>query len=137
MGSEMCIRDSLLAELESKFKLGVITNFTYAPAMEKILSSLGILEHLDVKVISHEVGWRKPHPEIFLTALRRLKIKPDEALFVGDDPKDDVVGAKKVGLTAALVFKPGNADKRFSEAEVSPDLKLQTVCEVKDILDMG
>lgn len=128
---------SLFEELKEQFKLGVVTNFTYAPAMREILSSIGVVNFLDVVVISQEVGWRKPHPEIFKAALKGLKVNPEEALLVGDDPHDDVAGAKKMGIKAVLVFKPGNADKRFSEGEVSPDFQLPSVCSLKNILGRG
>jgi putative hydrolase of the HAD superfamily/hydrolase len=55
----------------------------------------------DDVVISGEVGMRKPDPEIFLLAARRLDLKPDECVFV-DDLELNVDGARAVGMTAIL-----------------------------------
>ena len=52
-------------------------------------------------VISGEVGMRKPDPEIFLLAARRLDLKPRECVFV-DDLALNVEGARALGMTAIL-----------------------------------
>lgn len=52
-------------------------------------------------VISGEVGLRKPEPEIFLLAARRLDLKPGQCVFV-DDLELNVEGAKALGMTAVL-----------------------------------
>lgn len=52
-------------------------------------------------VISGEVGMRKPEPEIFLLAARRLDLKPDECVFI-DDLELNVDGARAVGMSGIL-----------------------------------
>lgn len=52
-------------------------------------------------VISGEVGLRKPEPEIFQLAARRLGLEPAECVFV-DDLQLNVDGARAVGMTAIL-----------------------------------
>ncbi|TDO47676.1 putative hydrolase of the HAD superfamily/hydrolase [Kribbella sp. VKM Ac-2571] len=52
-------------------------------------------------VISGEVGLRKPEPEIFELAARRLGLEPAECVFV-DDMQLNVDGARAVGMTAIL-----------------------------------
>ncbi|HHW45626.1 MAG TPA: HAD family hydrolase [Clostridiales bacterium] len=42
----------------------------------------------------------KPNPRIFEYALERLNLKPDEAIYVGDNIEYDIKGAKSAGLTA-------------------------------------
>ncbi len=128
---------SILVELKRDFKLGVVTNFTYAPTMRRILSNLKIVSHLEAVTISHEVGWRKPHPRIFEAALQALQVQPWEAMFVGDDPHDDIAGGKKAGLKTVLVFKPGNADKRVFEGDLPPDFQVESVCKLRDVLGRG
>jgi putative hydrolase of the HAD superfamily len=55
----------------------------------------------DDVVISGEVGLRKPEPEIFLLAARRLDLKPEQCVFI-DDLELNVDGARAVGMTALL-----------------------------------
>ncbi|GAB4495982.1 MAG: HAD-IIA family hydrolase [Anaerolineales bacterium] len=46
----------------------------------------------------------KPMPPIFLTALQRLNLRPQQALMVGDRLETDIAGAQQVGLRSALVL---------------------------------
>lgn len=57
-----------------------------------------IAEHFDDRVISGEVGLRKPDPEIFLLAADRLGVAPDGCAFV-DDAEPNVVAAEELGMT--------------------------------------
>ncbi|MHC1589725.1 MAG: HAD family hydrolase [Candidatus Hecatellaceae archaeon] len=131
-----CLRN-VMESLKPAFKLGVVTNFTYAPAMREILSKIGVLDLLDAVTISHEVGWRKPHPKIFQSALKAAKAEARETVFVGDDPYDDVAGARKAGIFSVLVEKPGNTGKISPRREEKPDLRLPSICSLKDFLGRG
>jgi putative hydrolase of the HAD superfamily len=50
--------------------------------------------------VSEDVGFSKPHPEIFKIALSRFGIEARETLFVGDSWSADIVGAINVGISA-------------------------------------
>ena len=54
-------------------KLGLISNFTYAPAIHASLRKLGISKFFDAIVVSEEIGWRKPHKRIFQSALKKTQ----------------------------------------------------------------
>lgn len=45
------------------------------------------------------IGKVKPHPEAFKYALEILRVKPEEALFIGDKIDDDYKGAEEAGIT--------------------------------------
>jgi len=98
---------SLLARLAPCFRLGIVSNFDYAPTAHWILEREGIAPLFDAVVISEEVGWRKPKPIIFEVALARLQVSPQEALFVGDRADIDVLGAKQAGLAVAWLNHEG------------------------------
>ncbi|MBI4258095.1 MAG: HAD family hydrolase, partial [Thaumarchaeota archaeon] len=87
----------------TRFRLGVVTNFTYAPVVHKVMQRLGIDGYFQTIVISDEVGYRKPHPKMFEAALQALAAEPAEAVMVGNDPLEDIGGAKSLGLGAVLV----------------------------------
>jgi len=59
---------------------------------------------------------RKPHPEIYADALRKLGVEARRALFVGDRVKEDIQGPKTLGMRAVLTREwrreedPGLAD---------------------------
>ena len=56
-------------------------------------------ELFDTVVISAEVGMHKPQPEIYRLAAERLRVDPEQCLFV-DDLKENCEGAEAVGMTA-------------------------------------
>lgn len=81
-------------------KLAVVSNFD--TRLRPLLDKLGILHLFDEVIVSAELGIEKPNPMIFETALRRLGVKPEEAIHVGDDRRNDVWGARDAGVTALL-----------------------------------
>ncbi len=81
--------------------LGMISNVVQD--MESVYTELGLQPYLAFKVTSSEVGCDKPQPEIFQAALKKARVKPEEALYVGDQYDLDIVGARGVGMTAVLI----------------------------------
>lgn len=59
------------------------------------LKSLQIEKYFDVILVSEWEGIKKPDPRIFNKALNILNVQPNEAIFVGDHPENDVLAAKK------------------------------------------
>jgi HAD superfamily hydrolase (TIGR01509 family) len=57
----------------------------------------GIEDHIDVWVLSYEIGVQKPDPAMFTTALERLGVAAADALMVGDCASRDG-GAASVGI---------------------------------------
>ena len=72
-----------------------------------LLERVGLLQAFDLVVDSALEGVRKPDPEIFWRACRRLDVPPGECLYAGDIPDVDVVGARAAGLGAALIDASG------------------------------
>ncbi len=96
----------VLAALRGRFRLGIVSN---GPSdLQRYKLKLFDLEHeFDPIVISGEVGIAKPDPKIFRYALELAKVSPSEALYVGDSPVYDIVGAKSVGMKMAWVNRNG------------------------------
>jgi HAD superfamily hydrolase (TIGR01509 family) len=81
--------------------LGVISNAD--GRIGAILERCGIAKLFDTVIDSHDVGVEKPDPRIFALALKRLDVRPDQALYVGDIYGIDVIGAERAGLSAVLL----------------------------------
>jgi HAD superfamily hydrolase (TIGR01549 family) len=64
---------------------------------------MGFAPHMDLIVTSALVGYEKPDPRTFHAALDPLGVLPGQALHVGDQALSDVVGAKAIGMHAALL----------------------------------
>ncbi len=84
--------------------VGLICNTGRAPGttLRKLLDRLGILGYFEATVFSDELGWRKPDQRIFLESARRLGALPANIVHVGDNPEDDVWGAKQAEMQALL-----------------------------------
>ena len=87
-------------------KLGVVTN-GFKDDVDEVLRRVGLEGAFDVTVGVDAVGKPKPHKEIFLYAVERLGILPQEALFVGDSLEMDYFGALGAGLKALLIDRKG------------------------------
>jgi len=86
-------------------RLAVVSNWD--GRLRRILEEHGLRPYFDAVVISAEVGWRKPHPEIFRRALAEAGAAPGEALHVGDSVGDDVDGARAAGIRPVLLDRRG------------------------------
>jgi len=124
---------ALLDALRSRYRLGVVSNFDYTPTARGILEREGIAGHFESIVVSDQVGWRKPKAVIFETALRRMAINPDEALFVGDRADIDVAGAQGVGMPAVWINPARTA---LPEGIQPPDFEIRDLRELGDILGL-
>ena len=90
--------EPLLASLkDAGLKLGVITDYTVG----KKLSALGFDKYWDVAVSADDMGHLKPEADAFLLAAEELKISPEQIIYVGNEYKYDIIGAKKAGMKAA------------------------------------
>jgi putative hydrolase of the HAD superfamily len=84
---------------------GVISD--WGTDLVDILHGLEISPHMEFVVVSASVGHGKPAPELFRAALARAGVRPHEALYVGDTYVLDVLGARAVGMHAALIDRDG------------------------------
>jgi HAD superfamily hydrolase (TIGR01509 family) len=90
----------LLPGLRKKYKLGIINNGTRL-TFPYFDAKLKLSETFDVILSSGAEGVRKPDPEIYLRASRRLGVVPRRCLFM-DDSKINIEGAIRVGMQTVL-----------------------------------
>ena len=111
---------------EQKRTIGLLTNVDRG--IDVICQELGVASYLDFTVTSGEVGAEKPQPPIFLKALELAKIKPDEAIHVGDQYKNDVMGARGVGINPILL------DRADYYPEITDCTRIRSLTEVTKYL---
>lgn len=91
-----------LDELRSMgVRLGIVSNWD--SRLPHVLQLHGLDGYFEAVAFSHDVGFEKPHPEIFRRALAKLGGNPREFLHVGDVASLDVEGARAAGIDAVLI----------------------------------
>jgi putative hydrolase of the HAD superfamily len=117
--------EAALVELGSTFRLAMVTNGLSDVQRDKIAQS-GIGSLFEMIVVSAELGFGKPNPEIYHYTLKRLGIAPDEAMMVGDNILRDVHGAQAVGIRGVWIGE----GRSPAGSNVVPDLSIETLAEL-------
>lgn len=96
-------------------RTGLITN--YDSRVRDVLASLGIDGLIDSVTASTLAGFAKPERAIFRTACESLGCRPEEAVHIGDDPEEDLLGAQAAGLSA-LLYDPNARFERLTTLRI-------------------
>ncbi|WP_458205828.1 HAD family hydrolase [Haladaptatus sp. NG-SE-30] len=95
----------LLTTLRREYRVGLLTNGPIVAQRGK-LDELGWECHFDATVVTGELEAGKPDVRAFEVLCDELDVTLAETVYVGDDPKMDVRGAKQAGMTAVQVLFP-------------------------------
>ena len=125
--------EEMVRRLRGRYRLGLISNFDHAPTGWAILKRFGLDTLLDVVVLSDAIGYRKPHPSLFRSALHTLGVGAQDTLFVGDTPEADISGPKALGIDAAWI---DNGSSVFPEGIPSPDYRIRRLSDLAQILSI-
>lgn len=71
------------------YVLGLITNGPTSSQWEKV-QKLSVGQFFDCILVSSDLPWEKPHPNIFYAACNYLNVKPEECVMVGDKIGTDI-----------------------------------------------
>ena len=92
----------------------------------------GLADSIDHIVTSHSLGWQKPHEEIYRRALTLAEVGPGEAVMVGDRLRQDVWGAKRLGMRGVLRRTSVGAPQE--KVDVEPDATVDDLTELPAVL---
>ncbi len=99
-------------------ELGIVSN-TFLPAevLDRHLAEEDLLAYFPQRLYSCQLGHRKPDRRIFQQGLEMIGLAPEETLFVGDTPKEDIRGASDVGMVTVLKDPTGRRRRRRPRAD--------------------
>ena len=111
--SRLCngARDLVRKVKLARMKTAIVSNNMHESTL-RILEQHGLREYFDQVICWDDVIEPKPSPEGINEALRRLKVKPDEALFVGDGRRTDLVAAEAAGVECMIVESGKISDEK-------------------------
>jgi putative hydrolase of the HAD superfamily len=89
----------------------------------------------DSVVLSCSVGLAKPDPRIYELAAEELGAPVEECLFVGDGANDELAGAERAGMHAALILRPGGEEPLWPEARAWRGPRLRGLPEVLSLVE--
>ncbi len=92
-----------IKRLHKSYKLGIVTS-RRKKALKTYFDFSQNKKYFDVAVYLEQVKNHKPHPESLLLACRKLKIKPSQAVYVGD-ALTDVKAAHAAGMKVVVYNK--------------------------------
>ena len=126
---------STILELDRRgYILGIIANTITETEIPDWMESDGLINYFKAVVLSSKVALRKPNPEIYWEAARRVGVEPCKCAYVGDNPIRDVEGTQAAGFgMMILMLEPATLAKEPPTFEVKPDCTIHTVSELLDI----
>ena len=110
-------------------KIGLVSNNHSTDFHFRLLQKHNLQNYFASIVVSSTIGIRKPHKQIFLHCLNQLKAKPENIIFVGDEPVHDVEGAKNAGMRCVWIKR-----KDWPEVQIQPDWTVKSLSEIEEII---
>jgi len=115
-----------LDKLREKYRLAILSDAPKIQAWIRLVA-MEIQNKFDIIITFDETKSKKPSLKPFLYILKKLKLKPEECLMIGDSLKRDIAPAKS--LDFKTVFAKYGEDKE--KAKVKPDYIINNI---KDLL---
>ena len=128
------VKETVIELNRRGYLLGIIANTITETEIPDYLEEYGLTECFKTVVLSSKVGIRKPNPEIYWEAARRIGVEPAKCVYVGDNPVRDLEGTRAAGYgMMILLLEPETLKKEPPTGDVKPD---HTIREIKDLLDI-
>src|SRR5215204_3718430 len=123
-----------LDELDSmEIRLACVSNaFMSFENLERILAERGLGKHLEFVISSADTGIRKPDEAIYLTAVQRLGLAPEEVVYVGDRVSADVEGPAAIGMPGILTHQYRQEDP--TAGSIVPAAVITHLRELPDVI---
>lgn len=99
-----------ISALNKKYTLGIVTG-RVRESVYSIVQLANLKQYFKVVVAFQDTENHKPHPEPLLLAARKLGVKPEECVYIGD-VENDIKAARAAGMKIIIYSK-----NRFNQAD--------------------
>ncbi len=108
-----------LEDLSRRYKLCIVSDTLVTPAdgLRQVLEGHGLKQYFQGFAFSDEVGYSKPHADMFKSAARQLGVEVAEMIHVGDRDHNDIKGPQALGMKAVLFTAARGDDKQTTSAD--------------------
>jgi putative hydrolase of the HAD superfamily len=123
-----------LKSLKETCKLGLITDGNQRVQRSKI-RALGIQNLFDTVITTTSYGkqQQKPSPFPYQKALSKLAVNSSQAVYVGDNPNKDFVGARKIGIYTIRVLRGHYKNVRLTK-NLEADSEITALTELNRVV---
>jgi putative hydrolase of the HAD superfamily len=129
-------RDVLAALKHRGYLVGVLSNTMWTSAHHtEVFERDDLAEYIDAAVYTSEIPVAKPHAEAFRLILDRLRLAPDETVFVGDRLWDDIHGAQTAGMRAIWIPHSDIPAEQVPDDSAVPDAVAHRLVDVFEIVE--
>ena len=118
--------------IKRNIKLVLATNGGKEMQREKI-NRFRLERYFTTCLIEGELGYGKPDPRVYQTALSRLAVSADEAWMIGNDLQYDLSGAKELGIFS--IWCDFEKKGLPSGSKVIPDKIIRDIAELLPLID--
>ena len=101
----------LLFELKKKYKIYFLSD-NVKERVDRLNDKFHFISWFDGGIFSHEVGFRKPNPQIYKMIMAKAKVGPGEGVYIDDKPAL-LEPAKALGLVAFVFETPEKLRKEL------------------------
>jgi HAD superfamily hydrolase (TIGR01509 family) len=109
--------------LSTKFELGIVSSGNRARVRRQI-REFALSGYFSACVCSEDAPKKKPHPAPLELALRRMRLKPEHCVYVGDTA-EDIEMSRRAGVRAIGVLGPFPTEERLRAAK--PEILLNSI----------
>jgi HAD superfamily hydrolase (TIGR01509 family) len=120
----------VLGQLRRRHKLGLVTSGD-RDRVSRQLREFKLTSVFGARVCGGDTIEKKPHPAPLLKALRLMKLRVEECVYVGDTP-EDLEMARAAGVRAIAVLGPFPTEARLRAA--GPEFLLKELRELPGLL---
>lgn len=125
----------LLEKIQGKYHLGIITDGQQEVQRSKV-QALQLERWFSKILITDEQGqeYWKPHHYSYQQLISTFQLKPNETIYIGDNPEKDFVTARKMGMWTVRLIRHGDwKDLRLSP-EYEADFEVTNLLEILDLI---
>lgn len=129
---------SILEKLRYNYNLGMITDGKASVQWNKI-KCLGVEKYFNKIIVTDDFGrmYWKPHEYSYKKMLEYFNCKPYEAVYIGDNPIKDFIGARKVGFyTVRIIRECGDNMKLKEEKGYEADFTINNLKKLINIIQL-
>lgn len=100
------------------------------------LKLYGVTKYFDFILTSEEIGIEKPNPLVFRIISKKIGESAKNVVYIGDNPVDDIEGAKQIGMKAILYIPPKKYRRKVPWRRYNVKISFKPDATIKKFSDL-